>query len=573
MKKFLRDQFDHFPWMVYALVGLLQGLALVTIKNTMTLKDGSVAVWITVTALFYAPMFLLAYNRQHTVRLLFSTLVVSVIAALPFYWGDTLHKAHIVVLAPYWIITLCALHMFHQTFHQQNAWRLPYTHLFNGVWNNVVYLIFAGLFTFILWGIIVLTAAIFKFINITIFYHLFTNGNVFTCLTAVFFAIGLYLILQLTSVVKHSQTILLQQLRIFLPVISVILFIVVIALYAKLFFLSFNKTVINLFYLVAVVGWIYIICLNVVYQGGEKPIQQHKLLTWINNKAVIALLLLLLPFIAKDWFFNLHNYSLALNENLLTAYHDLLPNVLLLFIYSLSYSVLVLRYGSFQIALLGKVNIILGWIVIVTTLVLFQPYFPIFKIAQASDSDQSASQRPNSPRYDQIYQAFEKRFMQTPKLFWQSTTQGAATPANAIVLARRDNNQPVYACRANLFGGIHPGQLYQQRCVLTYGGSAYPQTDYQVLVGEKNAIEWSAKAIWEGSYFQNDGKSFVEGKPLPLFAGYETKRLLFLCRVIYRDQIYVGKRVGGKCLIADGVTEVDLWYSQNLWLAETNSKL
>lgn len=50
------------------------------------------------------------------------------------------------------------------------------------------------------------------------------------------------------------------------------------------------------------------------------------------------------------------------------------------------------------------------------------------------------------------------------------------------------NGEPRYLCRAPYQGGIHPGRLIPSGCYISYGGKAFPVTDYEVFYPSVGAL-------------------------------------------------------------------------------------
>lgn len=166
----------------------------------------------------------------------------------------------------------------------------------------------------------------------------------------------------------------------------------------------------------------------------------------------------------------------------------------------------------------------------------------------------------------QAYEHYQVFFLQTTPLRWLPSTSSSQLPADALVLAQRDN-YAVYACRADLFGGIHPGQWYRGKCLITYGGKVYPQQHYEVLTGANKMLAWRSDKIIS-AYFVNQHRLLTRNPKttLPLIAGYEPERLLFICKVAYQGKVHIGKQVGKWCDIAIDENEIAVTDSRLLWV-------
>ena len=97
---------------------------------------------------------------------------------------------------------------------------------------------------------------------------------------------------------------------------------------------------------------------------------------------------------------------------------------------------------------------------------------------------------------------------------------------------------PLYVCRANHAGGVHPGKLLAGLCNIGYGGrEVVLRAPFEVLVGNGN---------WGPPQGQNQGA---------LIGGSEPGRSLPICRAGFNGGVHPGKVVDGKCNIGWGGQE------------------
>lgn len=145
----------------------------------------------------------------------------------------------------------------------------------------------------------------------------------------------------------------------------------------------------------------------------------------------------------------------------------------------------------------------------------------------------------------QQQQTVQKQTVQTPlDLHWLDAKSGDV-PANAIVAATA-NNKSVYICRAVYLQATQPGQLTDKGCLITYGGKALVQPDYQVLTGKQAVIWKGATALLPflrplPPYL---GMAVSDNAGVPVQGGYEPDHPLYICRAMYGDNIHVGKVFG-----------------------------
>src|SRR6185503_10340172 len=105
-------------------------------------------------------------------------------------------------------------------------------------------------------------------------------------------------------------------------------------------------------------------------------------------------------------------------------------------------------------------------------------------------------------------------------------------PANAVV-GGGENGYPLYVCRANYMGGVHPGKLLAGNCNIGYGGKEIVLNNYEILVGSGT---WGAPQT---------------GFAGALAAGYENGGPLYLCHANYKG-VHPGKVVADNCNIGYG---------------------
>lgn len=113
-------------------------------------------------------------------------------------------------------------------------------------------------------------------------------------------------------------------------------------------------------------------------------------------------------------------------------------------------------------------------------------------------------------------------------------------PTNAVI-AGNENGAPLYACRANHNGGLHPGKVVGESCNFGYGGKEIVSKKFDVLVGG---------GTWERVH-SNLESAYPAGAE-------KTGETLYLCRGEYQGGIHPGKLVAGKCNIGYGRKEISL---------------
>ena len=149
------------------------------------------------------------------------------------------------------------------------------------------------------------------------------------------------------------------------------------------------------------------------------------------------------------------------------------------------------------------------------------------------------------------------------KVSWEAVKNNVL-PQNAFIGATTEKG-PVYICQARFNTGVYPGQLIENKCVITHNGKVIPVDDYQILVS-KEPLKWEemnslyryysrrSMGVIAKNSLQVTGIN-VKAKAEPLIGGFEFKnryypQSLFICRTMSGTRIHVGKMESNKCLIA-----------------------
>lgn len=134
-----------------------------------------------------------------------------------------------------------------------------------------------------------------------------------------------------------------------------------------------------------------------------------------------------------------------------------------------------------------------------------------------------------------------------PKDLQWVTTKNGGIPKNAFI-AGYAFNKPLYICHSYYRNGLHPGQMVKKGCLISYGGVAFVQNDYEVLASNQpQNIFWDTPdkiQLYEPS-------SAPDSNPTEqtVIGGHENENSLYICRCIYNNRIHLGKQVAGNCNI------------------------
>jgi DM9 repeat len=168
------------------------------------------------------------------------------------------------------------------------------------------------------------------------------------------------------------------------------------------------------------------------------------------------------------------------------------------------------------------------------------------------------------------------------KVAWQKAN-GGTIPSNAFVGASSDQG-PVYICQARSNMAVLPGQIVNNKCVVTQSGQPHLVDEYQVLVSQE-PLQWldmsslyryysrKSMGILAKNSWMMPGIS-IKAKAEPIVGGYEMKNRyypqpLFICRTMYGTQIHMGKLVSNKCMVRSNGQEVSTTMFQVLAIQKT----
>lgn len=168
-----------------------------------------------------------------------------------------------------------------------------------------------------------------------------------------------------------------------------------------------------------------------------------------------------------------------------------------------------------------------------------------------------------------LFQLHQQDWQQKPaqagfNLKWITITN-SKIPADAFIAAYVDS-KPVYICHADYLQGVHPGQLTDKGCMITYGGRSFIQSTYQILTGQDAVVWKSSNAVLRFPIFPRPiligvpqphyPEGIASDNDLPVPGGYENDRVLYICRAIFNNRIHIGKVVADHCNIAEQSIEI-----------------
>ncbi|WP_131779043.1 hypothetical protein [Legionella bozemanae] len=252
---------------LFTLIGLLLGFALDGLIRNETTKLFDYAL-IGLLALLYG----LAYNGKNCFRLVASSFIIALFLSLPLLPIEARYTS---LPLEHWITFLSAFplfvyvgHSFHYAFHHDNTWHISYNSLFAAVWNTILLLFVASLFSALANILILLGAFIFKTVGNDYLWNLYSNNFHFQLISHVtLFFIGLGVGQQNIKTIYSLRFLLLRMMYYLLPFLALIS-IVYFILYLS-HFLSGGEEYVNPLLILIPLTVLGIIFFNAYFQDGS----------------------------------------------------------------------------------------------------------------------------------------------------------------------------------------------------------------------------------------------------------------------------------------------------------------
>ncbi len=372
---------SRYPTMLMLLVALVQGFCLLILHESIEFEfwPATSPTWLYALyalVLIYPTMLLLAATNVNIKRLAAASGFALLCALLAYYTGHQvvpLPQANAeVLLLPLCfslgLLTFKAL-MYLQVWADDEAFEYP--KLFSYSWRNLLTLGLGLAFTLVTWGVLMLWAGLFKIINIDFFYELFTKEWFYYPILSMALAFGIILIRSLTVIVdtiKRLQQLLLKYLLVLLIFVS-LLFLVTLP-FTGLAPIWENGPG---SYLILWMQACILFALNSVYQSDAEERPYGRFL-----HRFIYFGILLLPCYSVLVFYGLteriEQYGWSVSR-----YWGMIVWALLA-LFSAGYVVGILRLRDAWIRMLGKVNVTMGWIFMVTLIVVNSPIMDLRKL-------------------------------------------------------------------------------------------------------------------------------------------------------------------------------------------------
>lgn len=532
---------------IYLGLGLLLGgvidiLVHYHIKNSFTFST------ILLFCLFYG----LVYNEKNSLRLILTSVGIAVLVSLPLIplnglWDETV-KFNFDTLGPYYLQLfsfLCAFplfiyvaHAFHYAYHRDNTWRINYATLFSGVWDSLVLVIVASIFTSIATSLVALAAIIFKTVGSDLLWAVYQDFNAKIIIHTTLFFIGLYIAQQNQKIIHNLRFLLLRMMQFLFPLLALITIIYFFLYSAMLAGLISGESFPPAGILAALVisGVIFF---NANFQTGEEEIQYKRWTRVFFTCYQVVLLCLCLRF---DYLI-ISAYSIHTNVGLY---------LLIVLLHCLSYALGGFMVPVKQRAFIKKANISIALFFITAMLIINNSWKPItinfghqtktmvLEPGPVIPSPPTVKNSKTNTLFQQTTAIDEE--LTTSNLFWQGSIG-----EQSFIAAERDD-LPLYICRAKYKKGNQIGSFSNNKCTITYDGKAFTLPQYKILAGKA-----TIPVLWD---------AYPTNKPL-IRVGVEmttdgTLRDLYPCRVEINGKFYIGKVVAERCNIAIDGAELGL---------------
>ncbi|QLZ69998.1 hypothetical protein FOLKNPGA_02798 [Legionella sp. PC1000] len=252
---------------LFTLIGLLLGFALDgLIRHEITkLFDYTL---ISLFALLYG----LAYNEKNCFRLVASSFIIALFLSLPLLPIEARYTS---LPLEHWITFLGAFplfvyvgHSFHYAFHHDNTWRISYNSLFAAVWNTILLLFVASLFSALANVLILLGSFIFKTVGNDFLWNLYSNNFHFQLISHVtLFFIGLGVGQQNIKIIYSLRFLLLRMMYYLFPFLALISIVYFILYLSHL--LSGGEEYVNPLIILIPLAALGIIFFNAYFQDGS----------------------------------------------------------------------------------------------------------------------------------------------------------------------------------------------------------------------------------------------------------------------------------------------------------------
>lgn len=341
--------------------------------------------------------YLMAWTGRYSLRLLVLTASVATLITSVVVWnvglgldgnGDDEMGHRVIALALALIMAGYILLVYVQSYQKHRKFFYDYRTLFYHGWNNIHWLLLAGVFTLVYWLLILLWVSLFKILNITIFEKIFFSKLFILLTVPAALGLGIALVREKESIILALRGVTFLLLQLLMPIVTAIVLLFVVALpFTGL--QPLWDTRLTSWILVALM-MLMIIFINISYQEGEHT--PSRFWRWQTYLLIAAL-----PLLA-----GLSLYSIWLR----VEQYGLIPKR----VYSLVIVVVLGCYGlGYLYALCAKrgwlprlpqVNVVMSIIVISLALLLHTPPLDALKLSAYHQYQRLARGQVDAEKFD-----------------------------------------------------------------------------------------------------------------------------------------------------------------------------
>lgn len=176
---------------ILALVGLLLGIVL-----DFLITNQSITVFYYSFITLFCVLFALSYDEKNSVRLITTSFAFALFLSIPLLTLrvdlSLIYYPHLVSFLVGFPFFVYIVHAYNYAWHQENYWKVHYSSLFAAVWNSIVLVFIASIFTVLANLLIMLGAFIFNTVGSNYLWKLYLYNHHFKLIihTTLFF-IGL----------------------------------------------------------------------------------------------------------------------------------------------------------------------------------------------------------------------------------------------------------------------------------------------------------------------------------------------------------------------------------------------
>jgi hypothetical protein len=398
-----------------------------------------------------------------------------------------------------------------QSYHQADYTHPDYTLFFASVWNIFCMCFLSSVFLGFVYILVGICAAIFSIFNLSILSSIIKDPFFHLTLVPVALSMGYYVTSKWTKLVFSTRMILLEFIRILLPIFSVITWFLVVLLIIHILFntqIDLSQESLSNFSLCLSLYSLFSI--NAVYMDGNSLDR----LSHRYQKCLIALCLAI-PFLLISCLFTTltSTPSPFFNQQNIALF----ALILLSMLYAISYIYAALKKSSPWMSSLKTANIKLAWLLMALAIVFNLP--TIQWLPKPHSASDSSAQTHKKNQAKTIQEGSKQTKKEMKKIGLSFKDKANATPT---VLGYR-HNQALYACQPKK-GNIPIGIVINGTCqAINKHNRIISYDQFRLLSGNSKNTQWSLY-LSSALYFYHTSS---------------TQRYN-LCRRIINNRVYVG---------------------------------